>query len=49
MLEKTITIIQQGDTSSSFSSPFLFVKYVIKYKEYNVYEREKYIGSILHL
>lgn len=39
--------IKQGATSSSFSSPFLFIKYVIKYKDYNVYEREKYIGSIL--
>jgi len=46
-LEKNVTIIKQGATSSSFSSPFLFIKYIIKYKEYNVYEREKYIGSIL--
>lgn len=46
-LQKNITIIKQGYTSSTFSSPFLFVKYIIKYKEYNVYEREKYIGSIL--
>ena len=26
---------------------FLFIKYVIKYKEYNIYEREKYLASIL--
>jgi len=45
-LEKNIAM-KKGETSSSFSSPFLFVKYIIKYKEYNVYEREKYIGSIL--
>lgn len=46
-LEKNITFIKKGATSSSFTSPFLFIKYVIKYKQYNVYEREKYIGSIL--
>lgn len=46
-LEQNITIIPQGVTSSSVSLPFVFIKYVIKYKEYNVYEREKYIGSIL--
>ena len=46
-LSENITIINQGYTSSTFSSPFLFVKYIIKYKENNVYEREKYIGSIL--
>ena len=47
-LEKNITLIKQGATSSTFTSPFLFVKYIIKYKEYNVYQREKYIGSILN-
>ena len=42
-----IKIINQGATSASFTSPFIFVKYVIKYKEYDVYQREKYLGSIL--
>ena len=46
-LKDNITFIKQGATSSTFSSPFLFIKYIIKYKQYNVYEREKYIGSIL--
>ena len=38
---------KKGVTSSSFTVPFLFVKYIIKYKQCNVYEREKYIGSKL--
>lgn len=46
-LEQNITFMK-GSTSSSFISPFLFVKYLTSYKEYNVYEREKYIGSILN-
>lgn len=44
---ENITVINQGCTSSTFSSPYFFYKYIIKYQEYNVYEREKYIGSIL--
>ena len=46
-LKNNITIINQGYTSSTFTSPFLFVKYVTSYKNFNVYEREKYIGTIL--
>ena len=46
-LKKNITFIKNGETSSSFTSPFLFIKYIIKYKQYDVYEREKYIGTIL--
>lgn len=46
-LKENLTLIKQGATSSTFSSPFLFVKYIIKFKKENVYEREKYIGSIL--
>ena len=46
-LKNDINIIDKGATSVSFTSPFLFIKYVIKYKEYNIYEREKYLASIL--
>ncbi len=46
-LEKNLKLIKQGATSSTFSSPFLFVKYIKKHKKQHVYEREKYIGSIL--
>lgn len=46
-LKQNIKFIKQGETSSTFSSPFLFVKYIISYKEKNVYEREKYLTSIL--
>ena len=46
-LEKNLFCIKQGETSASFSAPCLFVKYIIKYKDKNVYEREKYLGSIL--
>tara|TARA_B100000989_G_scaffold295832_1_gene277683 strand:+ start:1246 stop:1752 length:507 start_codon:yes stop_codon:yes gene_type:complete len=46
-LKNDINIIDEGATSASFTSPFLFIKYVIKYKEYNIYEREKYLASIL--
>ena len=45
-LKKNI-VINQGGTSSTFSSPFLFIKYVIRYRDFHVYEREKYLGSIL--
>ena len=45
---KILENIKQGDTSLTHLLPFLFIKYVIDYKKYNVYEREKYIGSILN-
>ena len=47
-LAQNIKIIEKGCTSASFTSPFLFVKYIISCNEYNVYEREKYIGTILN-
>lgn len=46
-LKKNLIVINNGDTSSTYTSPYLFVKYITKWEEYNVYEREKYIGSIL--
>jgi len=46
-LKENITFPKQGYTSSSFTSPFLFIKYIINYKEYNVYEREKHMSKIL--
>ena len=46
-LKNNINIVKFGATSSSFCAPFLFVKYITKFHEKNVYEREKYIGSIL--
>ena len=46
-LRKNIKYIKSGDTSSTFSSPFLFVKYIIKFNKYDIYKREKYLGSIL--
>ena len=36
-----------GSTSNSFTAPDIFVKYIIKYQEYTVYQREKYLASIL--
>lgn len=44
---KNISVIQMGSTSFTFSSQLLFFKYVKKHKDLQVYEREKYIGSIL--
>ena len=46
-LEENLKFIKRGCTSSTFSSPFLFIKYIIKLKEYHIYEREKHISSIL--
>lgn len=46
-LEKNINIIKDGRTSASFCSPFLFIKYIIRKQNYQVYEREKYLASIL--
>ena len=46
-LEKNIKIIKNGGTSCSFTSPFLFIKYITDYIDYDVYQREKYISTIL--
>ena len=46
-LVKNVFCIERGASSASFSAPFLFVKYIIRYQDKNVYEREKYLGSIL--
>ena len=45
-LEKNITF-RKGRTSKSFTAPFIFVKYVIHKRKQQVYQREKYICSIL--
>ena len=39
--------LKDSGTSKYILLPHLFVKYVTKFKEYQVYEREKYIASIL--
>lgn len=36
-----------GATSTSFIAPDIFVKYIIHYQKYSVYEREKYLAGIL--
>ena len=36
-----------GATSRSFTAPNIFVKYIIRYQKYTVYEREKYLAGIL--
>ena len=46
-LDKNITIIKRGRTSSSFTSPYLFVKYVTRCEKFDVYKREKYMSTIL--
>jgi len=45
-LKKNI-LYGKGASSSSVILPYLFIKYIINYNEYNVYEREKYLASIL--
>jgi hypothetical protein len=42
-----LKIINKGSTSRTFKAPHIFVKYVINFREYNVYEREKYLAGIL--
>ena len=46
-LKDNLHVIESGATSSSFTSPHIFVKYVINYESFQVFEREKYISSIL--
>ena len=46
-IKNNIHVIKAGATSSSFVSPHIFVKYIIKYQEYKVYEREKFLSTIL--
>lgn len=43
-----IKIITQGSTSHTLSLPHIFIKYIEKYKEYDVYKREKYMASLLN-
>ena len=45
-LKKNI-LYGKGASSSSVILPYLFIKYIINYNEYDVYEREKYLASIL--
>lgn len=47
-LQKNLKIITRGSTCSSFSAPFLFIKYITRKQENDIYEREKYLGSILN-
>jgi serine/threonine protein kinase len=46
-MTQEIKVINWGSTSLSFTAPFLFIKYIKKYQEYQVYEREKYISTLL--
>lgn len=46
-LKDNIHVTTYGSTSSSFTCPFLFIKYVTKYLEYDVYQREKHISTLL--
>mgnify|MGYP003975052445 CR=1 FL=1 len=47
-LERDIKIVKNGSTSLSFIAPHIFIKYIIKWKKYNIYEREKYLGLKLN-
>lgn len=47
-LRENISIIPAGATSKTISLPLFFIKYIVNYKEYNVYEREKHLESILN-
>ena len=47
-LSKNSYIIPSGATSKVISLPLFIIKYVVNYKEYNVYEREKHLESILN-
>ena len=42
-----INIIKDGASSFTFKAPYIFVKYIVNFKEYDVYKREKYLASIL--
>ncbi len=46
-LKQSIKIVNDGATSLSFTAPHLFIKYIVNYKKYDVYKREKYMSSIL--
>lgn len=46
-IKDNIHVIRAGATSSSFVAPHIFVKYIIKYQQYKVYEREKHLSKIL--
>tara|TARA_B110000285_G_scaffold120342_1_gene136106 strand:+ start:994 stop:1527 length:534 start_codon:yes stop_codon:yes gene_type:complete len=46
-LKNNIKIIGLGCCSKSFIAPFLFVKYITNYKEYDVYKREKHMSTVL--
>ena len=46
--QKHVKFPETGLTGYSFSAPFLFIKYVIKNNDYDVYEREKYISNKLN-
>ena len=39
---------EKGYTSKTICLPHLFIKYIINFKKYDVYHREKHIGSILN-
>lgn len=40
-------LINKGSTSTTFSSPHLFIKYIIRHNGHDVYKREKYLSTIL--
>lgn len=47
-LKNNINITKIGRTSKSFTAPFFFIKYIVSKHDYDVYEREKYISTILN-
>lgn len=47
IMNRNIHVITSGATSSSFTAPHIFVKYITDYKTHDVYKREKYVASIL--
>ena len=42
-LKNNIRIIEKSGTSKSLTVPFLFIKYVIEWIDFDVYKREKFI------
>jgi len=46
-LKNNIRIIEKSGTSKSLTVPFLFIKYVIEWIDFDVYKREKFLATIL--
>lgn len=46
-LVNSIKVNRESGTALTFTAPHIFVKYIVKRKEYDVYKREKYLANIL--